>query len=288
MPHFARRRRGRKAHRRARKNHRRGRRSPAVATAGRGQMARIVETLELNDLTPNVTYDSTFTLAQFPRAATVAMNFQFYKAAKVTWNYEPLYNTFQENQIGGVSSVSKPYIYMLMNRIQNSNMGTTLPNIQACGAKPQAMTAKKTLTYKPNWCSPGLLAVQPGTSPVEPINSHVQQGLKAQYGWLASSGTANLINGPNGAGVGEATISGNQATAYAPIGAEYTGAFTQNTKVYANSVTYNGHVSYIEQQNAVLGQTVARLTCTVEWLFKGAQLNQKITPYVPPSAETKP
>jgi len=270
--------------RRARKGARGGhrRRPSSTATAGSGQMARIVETVEFNDNVPNQTYQNTFTLAQFPRAGVLSGNFQFYKAHKVTWSYEPLFNTFQENQIGGAQSVSKPYIYMLMNRVQNLNNGLTLQNIQACGAKPQSLVSKKSITYRPNWCSPGLTAVTPGNDPVSPIQSMVSQGLKCQYGWLGTAGRMAILNGPNGQYVPLATVSANQSEQMSPINDGLTGK-TQNALIYNNNAVYNGHTTYVEQTSPVLGQSVARLTCTVEWHFKGSVFNNTITSYPPPS-----
>jgi len=273
--------------RRPRRHHRYGRksRSPVIATAGSGQNARIVETVEFADNFPLLAYQNVFSLASFPRAATLAMNFQFYKAAKVTWSYEPLYNTFQEATPAVGTVVSKPYIYTIMNRVQNLRAGATLENIQACGAKPQALISKKSITYKPNWCSPGLMAVQPGSSPIAPINAMLQQGLKCQYGWLASAGTANFINGPNGAGVGEATVSSNQTNQMYITPDPNATVWSQNTSVATNNVLYNGHVTYIDQASPGSSQTpICRLTATVEWHFKGANFNQKITVPTPPTS----
>ena len=170
------RRRGKKMHR----GRRGGRRPPAVATAGGAQMAKIVETLELADLAPNQVYSNVFTLAQFPRAFTLAGSFQFYKAAKVTYSYEPLFNTFQE-QWGGATSYSKPYMYALMNRVQN-NSPVSLANLQACGAKPQALISKRVISYKPNWCSPGLLATAPRTGSPQP-QAQACSGGSQHLGW---------------------------------------------------------------------------------------------------------
>jgi len=265
-------RRGRKG---ARRGH--GRRSPNTATAGSGQMAKIVETLELNDLAPNTAYSNVFSLAQFPRACTLAGSFQFYKAAKVTYSYEPLFNTFQENFTAG-SSYSKPYMYTLMNRVQNSKY-VALANLQACGAKPKSLVGKHTISYKPNWCSPGLLAttvrVDPNTPQTLTDITLIQQGLKAQYGWLGTSGIAPRIHD---------TTPGSQPTVPA-IGPESTvpinpGVDTRpnQLQVYNNSVVYNGHTLWIDQKQTPDDTLICRLTVTVEWHFKGAVFNDTITP----------
>jgi len=246
---------------------------PSVATAASGQMARIVETLEFADLTVKDTYQSVFSLSQFPRACAVAGNFQFYKAVKVVWSYEPLYNTFQS----GNAAISKPYIYMLMNRTQNQNNATTLQNIQACGAKPRALVSKIVIAYKPNWCSAGLTAVVPGPTPGD--RNYIQQGLQAQYGWLASVGTPVSLQNGNPAGTaGKFNPPEISSVALDPINQNLDNS-TSTLANLVNNTVYNGHTTFIDQETVGSeGQVIARLTCTVEWVFKGAVFNAPIGP----------
>jgi len=250
---------------------------PSTATSGKGQYAKIIETIEFADLTPNSLFQSIFSLSQFPRAATLAGNFAFYKAAKVMWNYEPLYNTFQDSV--GASTV--PYLYTLMNRGQmNPSPVPGLKNIQACGARPIKLVSKTTIAYKPNWCSPGLLAVlkADGTEPGA-VNNVLQQGTKQQYDWLACSGQeVRSINGtsvevPNLAPVVTANIDGTDGIVVVPPPA---GIFS--AVQVPNNVVYNGHLNWIDQEVDANNQPVARLTCTVEWNFKGALFNSTIAP----------
>jgi len=264
--------------RKARKSGRKsGRGMPSTATSGKGQYAKIIETIEFADLTPNALFQSIFSLSQFPRAATLAGNFAFYKAAKVMWNYEPLYNTFQDSV--GASTV--PYLYTLMNRGQmNPSPVPGLKNIQACGARPIKLVSKTTIAYKPNWCSPGLLAVlkADGTEPGA-VNNVLQQGTKQQYDWLACSGQeVRSINGtsvevPNLAPVVTANIDGTDGIVVVPPPA---GIFS--AVQVPNNVVYNGHLNWIDQEVDANSQPVARLTCTVEWNFKGALFNSTIAP----------
>jgi len=259
----------------------RGNNMPSTATSGKGQYAKVIETIEFADLTPNATFQSVFSLSQFPRASTLAGNFAFYKAAKVMWNYEPLYNTFQDSV--GASTV--PYLYTLMNRGQiNPSPVPALKNIQACGARPIKLVSKTTIAYKPNWCSPGLLAVLKGdgTEP-GPVNNVLQQGVKQQYDWLACSGVeVRSINGttvevPNVAPVIQANIDGTDGIV---VVAPPAGIFSAVS--VPNNVVYNGHINWIDQEVDANSQPVARLTCTVEWLFKGALFNQTIAPGTAP------
>lgn len=266
-----------KSNRPRRRPARKGRKSmPSIATAGKGQMAKIVETIEFNALQPNITSYSAFTLSQFPRAATLAGNFAFYKAAKVIWNYEPLYNTFQDT--AGASSA--PYLYTVMNRGQ---VNQTLPapglkNIQACGARPVKLVSKTTIAYKPNWCSPGLLSLRIVDS-TGGYNRVVQQGLKQQYSWLSCSGQEVRASGfvPDLAPVIQGVIAPDDEVT--PAGMTDVQVPTVN-----NSVVYNGHINYIDQLVDANTAPVCRLTATVEWHFKGALFNQEFPAAPPPPA----
>jgi len=256
---------------------------PNTATSGRGQMAKIVETIEFTDLQPNVASQSVFKLAQFPRAATLAGSFAFYKAAKVVWNYEPLYNTFQDT----AAASSVPYLYTLMNRGQlNSLIVPTLKTLQACGARPVKLTSKTTISYRPNWCSPGLAAVlNVSGSANGPLGALLQQGVKQQYDWLACSGEETRVVGSSGS-----TVEVPQYSAPLTVPIDGTDGIIQVVPpalilagaTVLNNVVYNGHVNLIDQQVDANPAPVARLTCTVTWLFKGAQFNQTFETLTPP------
>lgn len=218
----------------------------------RGQMARIKETVAFTDLDPNLGYNFNFNLSQFQRASTIAPSFKFYKATLVEWTIEPLYNTFQDGTTG--AEVTVPYIYMTMNRTQDST-GIGLADIQAMGAKPRKLVSKLVIKYKPNWCSPGL--IQYTTLPQlvgNPVNNIKQQGLKAQYSMLASPDT---------------NPGQNNGSIFAPAPPPNLPPNTGNAEVNANQVVYNGHTVWIDQEvpTGTL-QPVARVTCTVHWSFK--------------------
>lgn len=277
MPRRYRKKGNRPQKRRGMRKQRGGKTMPSTATSGKGQYAKVIETIEFADLTPNAAFQSVFSLSQFPRAATLSGNFAFYKAAKVMWNYEPLYNTFQDSV--GASTV--PYLYTLMNRGQvNASTPPGLKNIQACGARPVKLVSKTTISYKPNWCSPGLLSLikSDGSEP-GPTSIVLQQGVKQQYDWLACSGTeVRTVNGanvlvPNVAPVVQPVIDGTDNIIPVPPPAIIVAAPNAT-----NTVVYNGHINFIDQEVDANSQPVARLTCTVEWLFKGALFNQTIAP----------
>lgn len=250
-----------------------GKRSPATATAGKGQMARIVETIEFTNQKPNELFQCVFTLAQFPRALQVAQNFAFFKAAKVTWQYEPLFNTFQD----GAGAASKPYLYTVMNRGQvvptsSVALPITLHNIQATGARPIGLSGTKQVSYKPNWCSPGIAAIAQYAN----TNVNVSMGLQSQYNWLASSGAGVKFNAngqqiDGGSTNGYNPVQGEGGVAPAPVSI----VPTQNM---SSAVVYNGHNTWIDQAfvGASTDEPTCKLTCTVEWLYKGAIFNVSV------------
>jgi len=240
---------------------RKGQVMPAIAE--KGQTCRVIETYEAVDINSNQGTQHVFNLAQFARASNIATNFKWYRAARVTWTYDPLYNTFQD----GVNAASKPYMYTVMNRAQQENtinMGT-VQQFQSTGARPTPFITQKKISYKPNWCSPGLLQVRTNTDGSKDYSSN---GLQPQYGWLA---TPNQLRKATQADQ-IAGDSGDYPTYLSnpPPG----GANVVNSFVYNNMVIYNGHHTFIDQKFTG-GETpidpVARLTVTVVWEFKGAQ-----------------
>lgn len=75
---------------------------------------------------------------------------------------------------------------MTMNRTQDT-IGISLQDLQAMGAKPQKMTSKKVIAYRPNWCSPGLIGVENDNA--QYVRQVKQYGMKPQYAWLACPNT---------------------------------------------------------------------------------------------------
>lgn len=233
------------------KGNRKARSPPVMATAGKGQYATITETVSGPDLSSNTMYSNWINLSRYPRASVMASQFQFYKCSKVIYTYEPLYNTFIGDN--DATTYSKPYFLSVMNRIQD-NQGITYPQLLQTGARPQTFTSKKVVSYKPNWCSPGLISVSQDTAGA--VNGIVQQGLKVQYGWLAS--TAQLQSAANQ----ELTFPPVNDSVAAPVA----------VKVSANTVIYNGHTHYLYQAEPGTQIPAAKLTITAVWEFKGAKI----------------
>jgi len=238
-----------------RKGNRKAKIPRTIGMPASGQMAKIVETVAFVDLDPNLGYNFQFNLSQFRRASNLAPNFKFYKPTLVEWTIEPLYNTFQDGTTG--AEVTVPYIYMVMNRTQDQT-GLALADIQAMGSKPQKLVGKKTISYVPNWCSPGLNTyANQAVGNVNALVRFTNMGLKAQYSYIACPPTdlpANAQNTPL------------YIVPSAPPGFGQDGMNAVN----ANQCVYNGHTIWIDQEvpTGTL-QPVARVTCTVHWSFKG-------------------
>ena len=216
------------------------------------QMARIVETIEFNSVPPNLTQGCVFNISQFERARTLAVNFRWYKPTYVTWTIEPQFNTYQS----GAAAATVPYLYTVMNRTQDSSF-LGLSDLLTQGAKPRKLIGQSKVSYKPNWCSPGLLVqnVVPSSGFGGMLDNVFIQGLKPEYGWLQSP---NLFNASTAV---PATIRPYLVTT----------AGQANTEVLNQPGTtyFNGHQFFIDQQ--VPGGVLVpayKITCQVHWAFK--------------------
>jgi len=230
------------------------------------QMAKILETIEYNNVAPNVVQAMTFTINQFERARTLATNFRWYKPTYVTWTIEPQFNTFQS----GINANSVPYMYKIMNRSQDPSF-MTLSDILSQGAKPMKLISQKKISYRPNWCSPGLIVqnvvAQQGFGGA--LNNVYINGLTPQYGWLQAP---NLL--PTGtSGSGQPLVPGT-ISSLQPGDPRATGPALN---LAANTV-FNGHQVYIEQQTAPQSTPVYKVSCTVSWSFKDPK-NTLANPY---------
>lgn len=221
------------------------------------QMASIKETIEVEALLPNTPYGLSFSLSQFARASSLAPFFRWYKAKSVDWQFEPSFNTFQV-QATGTGGTQVPYLYTTMNRNQLGVTGVaSLNDFLAVGAKPIKFTNKQSRKFKPNWCSPGLLAV--GSVAPNTTNTITMQGYTPNYGWLSSPNSPAITNG-----FGYLQTPLAPSIQYVPPGSS-AAAMVGNV---ANQTLYNGMVCYVEQVGNLGGVQVARLTCTVTWEFK--------------------
>lgn len=235
-----------------RRPNRKPRRKQGRRGGGRQQMARISETIEFSRLVPNTQLNCTFNLNMFERARTLATNFRWYKPTKVTWTLEPQYNVFQ----GGINSPTQPYVYTVMNRTQDSS-AMTLSDFLSMGAKPVKLTGSKKISYRPNWCSPGLI-VQNVVALVGQfggaLNNVYMNGLKAEYDWLQAP---NNLPGSQTSPGNIVPITPGLVQANSPV---------QNIP---SATLFNGHQYYVEQQiPPTSAGSLFKITCTVDWAFK--------------------
>lgn len=244
---------------------RRARRKPARKSKGRrsggiprsmglgNQMAKIVETIEFNSVAPNVTQGCVFSIAQFQRARTLATNFRWYKPTHVTWTIEPQFNVYQS----GISNPTVPYIYTIMNRSQDDTY-QNLNDMLTQGARPRKLVGPYKMSYRPNWCSPGLMAQNVVSIPGVfggALNNVFIQGLKPEYGWLQA---------PNYPGAFPGQPPSIRPTMYLNATISNTGVSNQ-----ASATFFNGHQFYIEQSVPSGATTpVYKITCQVHWAFK--------------------
>jgi len=139
-----------------------------------------------------------FDISLFGRALQTAALYKFYKADWCEWEYQPRFNLYS----AGSTTSTVPYMYSAMNRTQDATIGLSSSTAQqfmtSQGAVPRKFLNKIVIKYRPNWCSPGLIAQR-----LDALNTNVtgvgQMGLQVQYGWLAcpdnqyQPGTVNTV-----------------------------------------------------------------------------------------------
>jgi len=295
MPRRARARRPRR--RPARRNRRSGANSKSMNA--QNQHASVIETVDYEDLSGNTGYGAVFTLNDFTRAPVVATQYRWFRAKKVEWIYQPYYNTFQEQATDSGAVI--PHILSIMNRNQtfttSGSIGTpviTKQLLEEMGAKPIKFTKDITISYKPNWCMPGLQAATFNTE--GPPNYHIGSrslGMTTSTKWLSTAGL-----GFNTAGAGTQVVNTQEIAAVVPPENSNLGPYVQTNGIAGSTViagntpgdvVYNGHLFYIEQSDTVApsSQSIGRLTARVHWEFKQPSVAyvkqpQNITGYVPP------
>jgi len=256
-------RRMRRNRRAPRRNYRRGSKGGKLAVprnmlSAPDQYSKVIETITIADATPNAVYTRIFALSNFRRASLMAGLFRWYKAAKCTYTYQPLYNTFQE---GSGATVSKPQIYFAMNRCQDAT-AQSYNDIIAMGSRPQQFTRNKIISYVPNWCSPGLSTwVKDGSTGL--VAQISQTGLKAQTDWLVCP-IANSYH--DNTGLQPFVDKWDQTPTSPPIPSPPIGQPQLPNYIHPANVVYNGHDDFVFQENTT--NPVYMLTLTVEWHFK--------------------
>lgn len=238
------------------------------------QHAKVIETIVVGDLNSNTMQGYNFSLQEFSRARLLSLGYQRVKAAKCTWTYEPLFNTFQDE--AGNNALSVPFMYHRMNRGQDSLLPGSLGDLQAMGAQPRKFTNTVRISYKPNWVSPGLIGYN--TALTQTVNGGVQKlvngitcyGLKQEYGYLENS-PYNQTQDPAGNVIIPVGLPRrNPGTLIPDLDSTATSlALVSAPNVQSMLCLYNGHDVYFDQaQNGGQPNAITRVTLTVEWHFK--------------------
>jgi len=252
-------------------NKRRTRRKPKTMALykpmhsfGPKQYAHIRETVEYQNETSNTMINWNFTLAEFERANLLSQNFKWVRPARVTYTYEPMYNTYQaSSQLGSQPGI--PYLYTVMNRTQDRALiGNSVPsNLLAQGAKPKKLSRVIKISYVPNWCSPGLLGAYINNNNYQNI---VQIGSKVEYGWVPCPNAFSRYSALQTQGI-EPDINASSFTQTGSSLVGFGGVGNNWPSIASNAVTYNGHYAIVEQVNKP-PSAVYKVSVTVDWVFK--------------------
>jgi len=241
---------------------------PRGITTMPGQYCKIVETINLVDLQPNTNYLHTFQLNQFRRAHYMSAAFAFYRAAKVTYVYQPIYNTFTD--VSGSSTV--PYIYTLMNRQGDTNLPqSNMDVVLATGARPKRFNSNHVVSYKPNWTTPGMPTQTVASGGSGLTVSPFIQGSQTCYNWINKSSKGQKVY-PPGAGGNDSGV----LTGIPPDNSTFPGIAFVALGSACDGVAYLGHDAYIDQAKDLNPAACARVILTVEWEFKGPIWNNLI------------
>lgn len=143
------------------------------------QMAKIHETITIEDLKPGTAYEGQVSLDMFPRATDMADNFQEYRITKLEWKYTPVYDTFQDP---GSSGQSLPYLYS-KRHVYPAPIAFNLDYLKSLGVKPRRLDDRTiTISYVPN--ATQFLTTSTYTQTTPPS---VLSGLKPTYKpWLTT------------------------------------------------------------------------------------------------------
>lgn len=197
-----------------------------------------VETIPVADIGLNSgnPYSHGFNIANFPRALALQPLYRYYRAVKVSWTYETLWNNYTANQNTGTAiNQTVPQLYWQMDRTDQKPF-LSVGDFQDAGAKPWPLTRKKVISYVPNVIqeqiqdSIGAAATLVGITDVSPVP-------KRKNAWLPATSISSA-----------------------------SGALTPALDDW----TYHGHQVIIDQLagSAATNPALSRVICTVHWQFK--------------------
>ena len=121
------------------------------------------------------------------------------------------------------------------------------------GAMPRRLTNTFKFSYKPNWCSQGLLAS--GVGPGGAVGSLFALGAKAEYGWINNSSHSQTQ---------ASAVSRYPGILIPKDAGALSGVLNANTIHQVPSYClYNGHDDYVDQKFAgtVANQVICSCNC---------------------------
>lgn len=196
MP-YRRRRPAKKSTRRPKKSTRRPRR---VGTSVSKQSAHICESYEVEDLLCNTSYQSTLDLSYFPRSQAIGTNFQEYKITKLEYQFEPLFNTFQEG-LAVINTV--PQLLWYVDRT-GTTTAWSKAQFEKMGVLPKKYISNMKMTFKPNTLvvsANSAILPQPALTTDLSFNYSPAQSVQIQFNkWFSTQYDATLVTtNPSGA-----------------------------------------------------------------------------------------
>jgi len=109
------------------------------------QVARALDTQELEFIPVNVQSNESVQLSFFPRLLAIAKEYRYYRITKVQYRYQPTWNLASF----GDTAQGIPNMYHLMDRSGLFNI-STLPQMEAMGTRARKFKNDVNITYKPN------------------------------------------------------------------------------------------------------------------------------------------
>jgi len=146
---------------------------------GGANFATCLEKIEFDETQVdfNETSFRTITLSpqNFPRAATIALNYRYYKLAWVKYEYLPWGNMFQ----GAATALPQvPFLYTKRATVKPLDAvdpviigATSLAPLESLGARKQQLTRTVVVQYAPNNMLQGTVAGSTGVNGGEPSNN---------------------------------------------------------------------------------------------------------------------
>ena len=121
-------------------------RRPKRTGSSNAQVARVIETTELDCVSHQMYSLYNLNLTQFQRALTVAKGYQYFRIKRVDFKVLPMYDTFDAN---GATRV--PNLYYMIDRLKQLQYANSYKQLEHAGAKPHRLDDKNiSFHYSPS------------------------------------------------------------------------------------------------------------------------------------------